>query len=116
MSVDNAHDENRLALPECARDFGLHYLPGQPFVLSDVGFARSLGSYDYSLRAMRFDGVLSRFDYEQGEFKEGSWNDIRNAAWLRASIEFATICLQFLPESRSQLTAGYGQVAHAQGF
>lgn len=60
----------RIALPECARDFGFHYLPGQPFVLSDVGFAGSLGWYDYSLRDERLDGVLSRFDYERGELKK----------------------------------------------
>ena len=73
----------RIALPECARDFGFHYLPGQPFVLGDVGFAGSLGWYDYSLRDKRLDGTLSKLDYQRGEFREGSWNDIRYASWLR---------------------------------
>lgn len=71
------------ALPDCAREFGFHYLPGQPVVLGDVGFAGSLGWYDYTLRDRRLDAVLSQFNYERGEFAEGSWNDIRNAAWLR---------------------------------
>lgn len=73
----------RVALPECAREFGFHYLPGRPLVLGDTGFAGSLGWYDYSLRDKRLDGVLSKADYDRGEFREGSWNDIRYAAWLR---------------------------------
>lgn len=52
-------------------------------MLGDVGFAGSLGWYDYSLRDKRLDGVLSTFDYGRGEFREGSWNDIRYASWLR---------------------------------
>jgi len=71
------------ALPECAARFGFHYLPSQPLVLGDIGFAGSLGWYDYSLRDKRLDSVLSRSVYERAQFPEGEWNDVRKAAWLR---------------------------------
>jgi 3',5'-cyclic AMP phosphodiesterase CpdA len=57
----------RVALPECAGKFGFHYLPGQPFVLGGIGFAGSLGWYDYTLRDRRLDTVLSETDYIRGQ-------------------------------------------------
>ena len=71
------------ALPEYAARFGFHYLPSQPMVLGDIGFAGSLGWYDYSLRDKRLDSVLSESIYERAQFPEGEWNDVRKAAWLR---------------------------------
>lgn len=73
----------RIALPQCAERCGFHYLPEQPLVVGDIGFAGSLGWYDYTLRDKRLDTTLSKADYEQAEFPEGSWNDVRQAAWLR---------------------------------
>jgi hypothetical protein len=78
----------RVALPGIARDLGFHYLSGAPMVINGVGFAGSLGWYDYSLRDPRLEGVYSAENYDQGEFfdprfRKGTWNDVKRAAWLK---------------------------------
>ncbi|UWZ86969.1 metallophosphoesterase [Occallatibacter riparius] len=73
----------RVALAERAAQQGFHYLPNTPVVLNGVGFAGSLGWYDYSFRDRRLDPSLGSKDYERGAFASGSWNDARYAVWLR---------------------------------
>src|SRR5262245_47034789 len=59
-----------------------------PLIIGAVGFAGSLGWYDYSLRDPRRDGAIGRHQYEEGTLTDcngctGVWNDTRRAAWLR---------------------------------
>jgi hypothetical protein len=75
-------------IPEVCARRGFHDLVGAPLVLGDVGFAGSLGWYDYSLRDLRLESVFRPVDYERGEFLDESgllaiWNDARSAVWLR---------------------------------
>jgi len=77
-----------IALRGIAAEQGFHYLPGSPLIIGAVGFAGSLGWYDYSLRDPRLDGAIGRHHYEEGTLTDcngctGVWNDTRRAAWLR---------------------------------
>jgi hypothetical protein len=70
----------------CARR-GFHSLPGAPVRVNRVGFAGSVGWYDYSLRDPRLEGTVRPIDYERGEFRDAAgvpvlWNDVKLAAWL----------------------------------
>lgn len=112
----------QVALPESAARFGFHYLPRQPLVLGDVGFAGSLGWYDYTLRDRRLDAVLSESDYERGQFSEGEWNDMRYAAWLsdphskywrrrQLRINDAEVCAKMRGDLRRDLEQIAGQIS-----
>lgn len=64
-----------------------HYLVGAPLVIDGVGFAGSLGWYDYSLSDPRLDSMYRPIDFERGKFQDASglvgfWNDAANAVWL----------------------------------
>lgn len=76
------------ALPEICRDNGFACLPGAPLVIDGVGFAGSVGWYDFSLRDRRLDQVYSRAEYRIGQFRDerfpqGTWNDLHSTRWLR---------------------------------
>src|SRR5262245_44688652 len=62
-----------IALRGIAAEHGFHYLPGSPLIIGAVGFAGSLGWYDYSLRDPRLDGAIGRHQYEEGTFNRLQW-------------------------------------------
>jgi len=90
-ALGRAHDsawKHDVALRGIAAEHGFHYLPGSPLVVGAIGFAGSLGWYDYSLRDHRLDGAIGTCQYDEGTLVDsngctGVWTDTRRAAWLR---------------------------------
>jgi predicted phosphohydrolase len=68
-------------LPEVCRRTGFHFLPGRPMVIRGVGFAGSIGWYDYSLRDLSLDRQISMDDYRRKRFRGRMWSDARYARW-----------------------------------
>jgi len=78
----------RIGLPAVCERNGFHYLPGHPKAIDGIGFAGSVGWYDYSLRDPALDGVFGDDDYARGWFQhptyvQGIWNDVRLCYWLK---------------------------------
>jgi hypothetical protein len=75
------------AIPEACARRGVECLVGAPVTIGGVGFAGSIGWYDYSLRDPRLGGRVVLAEYERGRFQDASgqvgiWNDVEYAVWL----------------------------------
>ncbi|HOP80199.1 MAG TPA: metallophosphoesterase [Armatimonadota bacterium] len=68
-------------LPEIVQKTGFHYLPSRPVVIRGIGFAGSIGWYDYSFRNKAFDNKISMADYKQKRYRSRIWSDARFAKW-----------------------------------
>lgn len=62
---DSLHKYENELRQACAR-CGVHYLDAAPFRLGDVGFAGSVGWYDYSFRAARMQVPLRFYQHKVG--------------------------------------------------
>jgi hypothetical protein len=75
------------AIPEACARRRVECLVGAPVTIGGVGFAGSIGWYDYSLRDPRLGGRVVLAEYERGRFQDASgqvgiWNDVEYAVWL----------------------------------
>lgn len=70
-------------LPRACAEAGFHYLPGRPMEFAGVGFAGSIGWYDYSLRNRELDGEIKLQDYRRKGFRGRVWNDKYYARWQK---------------------------------
>lgn len=71
-------------LPALCRAAGVHPLWLEPYVLGDMAFCGSLGWYDYSLRNVALDAVITDADYRRKTFRGHVWNDGRFVRWPAA--------------------------------
>lgn len=68
-------------IPEVCRRAGFHFLPGRPIVIRGVGFAGTIGWYDYSFRDPELDGEINTDTYRAKRYKGRIWADARYARW-----------------------------------
>jgi hypothetical protein len=77
-------------LPALCRAAGVHPLWLEPYVLDEVAFCGSLGWYDYSLRNVDLDALITVHDYRRKIFQNRVWNDGRFVHWLAAETSEGT--------------------------
>jgi Icc-related predicted phosphoesterase len=66
----------------CERN-GFTCLGAAPRVIEGIGFAGTIGWYDYSLRNKDFDGTFSLETYRNKHYGERfTWNDLKFARWM----------------------------------
>ncbi len=70
------------AIPDLCRTYGIHSLHLDPFVIGDIGFAGTIGWYDYSFRRSEFDTELPLSQYEKKTLAGSVWNDVNYAHWI----------------------------------
>ncbi len=70
-------------IPAVCSEFGFEFLPAGPITIGDIGFAGTMGWYDYSFRNRDFDETVSRALYSEGMYERCFWNDKRFVWWLR---------------------------------
>lgn len=70
------------AIPRLCRNHGIHCLHTQPLIYGDVGFAGTIGWYDYSFRRSEFDSELPLSQYEKKRLAGSVWNDVNYAHWI----------------------------------
>jgi len=81
MPGESSRTKYERDLPEACRRSGFHFLPGRPIVIRGVGFAGSIGWYDYSLRDTSLDSQISIDTYRRKRFRGRMWMDARFARW-----------------------------------
>ncbi len=67
-------------IPELCRDTGFHDLGREPLIIGDIGFAGSLGWYDYSFADPRLD--LDEDAYWAGRHGDEIWWDRKMTYWV----------------------------------
>jgi putative phosphoesterase len=77
----SSRDKYRRLLPDVCGETGFHFLPHNPISLNGIGFAGSLGWYDYSFRNPELDNVISEAAYRRKHYQGRVWNDRRYAKW-----------------------------------
>jgi hypothetical protein len=82
------------------------YLPGNPQVINGIGFAGTIGWYDYSMRDQQFDNIMSEMIYRRKHYKGKVWNDRRYARWEASDPEVA---LEMAEELDRDLSAVEGK-------
>jgi predicted phosphodiesterase len=70
------------AIPEICETYGVHCLHTRPLILGEVGFAGTIGWYDYSFRRSEFDSELPLSQYEKKRLAGSVWNDVNYAHWI----------------------------------
>jgi predicted phosphodiesterase len=63
-------------IKEACERAGFHYLPNQPLIVDGVGFAGTMGWYDYSFRRPDLDERISLDDYRSKRCGSNVWYDI----------------------------------------
>ena len=94
-------------LPEICRRSGFYFLPGRPIVIQGVGFAGTIGWYDYSLRDPLLDRQISMDTYRLKRFRGRMWSDARFARWGAADE-------QVTAEFADRLAADLGELQAAE--
>ncbi len=70
-------------LPGICERNGFSFLGAAPRVIEGVGFAGTIGWYDYSLRNTAYDGTFSLDTYRAKHYGERfTWNDLKFARWM----------------------------------
>jgi Icc-related predicted phosphoesterase len=70
-------------LPRVCEQAGFVYLGLEPFFLDGIGFAGTIGWYDYTLRNKRYDSVFSMDAYRSKQYREKfTWNDLHYVHWM----------------------------------
>jgi hypothetical protein len=63
-------------LPELSQYFDWHYLPQNPLIIDGIGFAGTIGWYDYSTRNLQFDDQINKESYQQ------KINPVSGSKWM----------------------------------
>lgn len=90
-------------LPRLVAQCGFHYLPRQPLVLEGIGFAGTIGWYDYSFRNPDFDGKLTLADYERKSYEGLIWMDAVRANWGMSDVQVADQMTQELRDDLAKI-------------
>jgi predicted phosphodiesterase len=61
---------------EACEAVGFHYLPKRPLIVDGVGFAGSMGWYDYSFRRPDLDPRISLDQYRSKQYGSNIWYDV----------------------------------------
>jgi len=70
-------------LPQICKHHNFTYLGLEPHVLDGIGFAGTIGWYDYTLRNKKYDTIFSIETYRRKQYRERfTWNDLNFAYWM----------------------------------
>lgn len=70
-------------IPELCSRNGFIALGGDPHIINGVGFAGTIGWYDYTLRNTSYDDVFSLETYRNKQYSDRfTWNDLKFAHWM----------------------------------
>ena len=69
-------------LPNICRPHACHYLWHSPFKLEKIGFAGTIGWYDYSFAHPSYDDIITTEDYQSKCYQNAIWFDVRYAHWM----------------------------------
>lgn len=94
----------REELPELYRRHGFHLLDAAPIVQDGVGFAGSIGWYDYSLADETLE-LPPGSSYEAKRFRGGRWNDSVFVRLGKSDVEFTDELLARFEDDLRQMEA-----------
>ena len=58
-------------------------LGAEPYIIDGIGFAGTIGWYDYTLRNKTFDNLFTMHTYRQKHYENRfTWNDLKFAHWM----------------------------------
>jgi putative phosphoesterase len=84
---------------------GFRYLPNQPIVVNGVGFAGTIGWYDYSFRSPELEQRVSLDDYRSKRCGQNVWYDVVCADWGASDEEIAARMEQDLARDMALVAA-----------
>lgn len=85
----SSKEKYRRLLADVCGETGFHYLPGNPILTDGIGFAGTIGWYDYSFRNKELDQLISESAYRRKHYQGRVWNDRRYARWREPDDEIA---------------------------
>ncbi|MBI3968225.1 MAG: metallophosphoesterase [Chloroflexi bacterium] len=100
-------------LPALCRRVGVHSLGQEPFVVDGVGFAGTLGWYDYSLAPAYLAGTISPEQYANKRLDTAVWQDVNYVAFRDADgsvIPDPLVCRKLVDRLRTHLAELTSQV------
>ncbi|MBW2183316.1 MAG: metallophosphoesterase [Deltaproteobacteria bacterium] len=70
-------------LPQVCERNGFTYLGLEPHIIDGIGFAGTLGWYDYTMRNKKYDNSIPMEAYRNKQYEEKyTWNDLNFAHWM----------------------------------
>ena len=70
-------------LPQLCTRNGFIFLGLEPYCIDGIGFAGTIGWYDYSLRNKNYDSEFSIETYQSKQYQDRfTWNDLKFAYWM----------------------------------
>ena len=70
-------------LPQVCERNGFTFLGIEPQQIDGIGFAGTIGWYDYTMRNKKYDNSFSMETYSKKQYKEKyTWNDLHFAHWM----------------------------------
>lgn len=70
-------------LPQICEQNNFTYLGLEPHVIDGIGFAGTIGWYDYTFRNKKYDDMFSIKTYQNKQYRETiTWNDLNFAYWM----------------------------------
>lgn len=72
-------------IPAICEKNGFVFLGAAPRVIDGIGFAGTIGWYDYTLRNKNYDDTFSRETYRNKRYRgKFTWSDLKYARWMDA--------------------------------
>lgn len=90
-------------LPEICASTGFHFLPKRPIEIQGVGFAGTIGWYDYSFRNKTLDGAINSRMYQRKIYGGRMWNDARYARWGKTDAQVTAELAQQFDDDLNEL-------------
>jgi len=70
-------------LPQICKDNNFIYLGLEPYCIDGIGFAGTIGWYNYTFRNKKYDTLFSIKTYRSKQFRKTiTWNDLNFAYWM----------------------------------
>ena len=96
-------------LAEASERGGFHYLPSHPLIVNGVGFAGTIGWYDYSFRRPDLDDRITLDHYRSKQYGSHQWYDVVCADWGASDEEVAQSMEADLARDLDTLTREHAQ-------